>query len=161
MTKKATLDDFDFFYRLYMAPETNPFLLYEWMPKPDFEPVFEDLVGQGVLYIFESEGVPVGMFKLIRLQHRTSHIAYLGGLAIAPEQIGKGFGGAMMQAILDLGRELGLLRMELSTATSNVPAIRLYEKSGFVQEGVLRRYTHLQSEGRFLDEVMMSYLYEY
>jgi putative acetyltransferase len=35
----------------------------------------------------------------------------------------------------------------------------LYEKNGFVQEGVLRKFTHLVSEDRFMDEVMMSYLY--
>jgi putative acetyltransferase len=34
----------------------------------------------------------------------------------------------------------------------------LYEHAGFEKEGVLRKYTHLQSDDRFLDEVLMSYI---
>jgi putative acetyltransferase len=65
----------------------------------------------------------------------------------------------MMRAIIELGRQKGLLRIELSAAATNNRAIALYEKAGFEREGILRRYTHLKSEGRFLDEVLMSYLY--
>jgi len=35
----------------------------------------------------------------------------------------------------------------------------LYEKAGFVKEGVLKKYTWLKNENKFLDEVMMAYLY--
>lgn len=65
----------------------------------------------------------------------------------------------MMKEIIALGRAMGLLRIELSTATINEKAIGLYEKSGFQKEGVLRKYTFLKSENCFLDEVMLSYLF--
>jgi putative acetyltransferase len=64
----------------------------------------------------------------------------------------------MLEEILALGRERGLLRIELSTATINERAIRLYEKMGFEKEGILRKYTYLKSEDRFLDEVLMAVL---
>ncbi|MFN8355207.1 MAG: GNAT family protein [Spirosomataceae bacterium] len=160
MIKQATLQDFDYFYSLYMHPQVNPYLLYEPMNEESFRPIFEELLYQGVLYLFEAEGQVVGMFKLIHLKHRNSHIGYLGGVAIHPDFAGKGYGQQMMEAVLVLGKQIGLLRIELSTATTNDKAIKLYERVGFEQEGVLRNYTHLKSEGRFLDEVMMSYLYQ-
>lgn len=158
MISQATPTDFEFFYGLYMHPQVNPYLLYEFMDAAAFRPIYDELQQQGKLYLFHHEGTPVGMFKLVPNQHRASHIVYLGGLAIDPAQSGKGHGLAMLQAIVELCRKLGFLRVELSVATVNASAIRLYERAGFVQEGVLRQYTHLKSEGRFLDEIMMAYL---
>ena len=99
------------------------------------------------------------MFKLIPLHHRTKHINYIGGLAIHPDFAGKGFGSKMMAEIIDLGKQRGLKRLELSTATFNTKAIQLYEKHGFVFEGVMKNYTYLQAEERFIDEQLMAYLY--
>lgn len=158
MTRKATQNDFQFVYDLYMHPLANPHLLYENMDLEQFRPIYQDLLDDGVKYIFEENKSPVGMFKLIRLKYRCSHIAYIGGLAIHPDFSGKGFGKQMMQEIITLAKEMGILRLELSVGSENLPAQKLYEKLGFEKEGVLRKYTHLVSEGRFLDEVMMAYL---
>jgi L-phenylalanine/L-methionine N-acetyltransferase len=158
MTRKATQNDLQFVYDLYMHPQVNPYLLYENMDLEQFKPIYESLLNDEVKYIFEENGTSVGMFKLIRLKHRCSHIAYIGGLAIHPDFAGKGFGVKMMQEIIDLGKKMNLLRLELSVGSENFQAQKLYKRAGFVEEGVLRKYTHLVSEGRFLDEVMMSYL---
>ena len=99
------------------------------------------------------------MFKLIRQEHRDSHKAYLGGLAIHPSFAGKGYGLQMMNEIIALGKSMGILRMDLSVAVFNDKAIALYEKVGFNKEGVMKKFTHLKSEGRFIDEQLMSYLY--
>jgi L-phenylalanine/L-methionine N-acetyltransferase len=151
--------DFDYIYGLYMHSAINPFLLYEVMSEAAFLPIFNDLLHRKIVYIYSQDSKTVGMFKLVPLEYRTSHIAYLGGVAIDPMCGGQGYGYKMMQAIIALGKEKGLKRIELSTATINERAIRLYEKAGFQKEGVLRNYTFLKSENRFLDEVMMSYLY--
>ena len=157
--RPVTTADFDLIYHLYMHPQTNPYLLYEWMEKEQFKPIFEELLAKGIVYVYEEAGKTVGMFKLAPWGYRTDHIVYLGGLAIHPDCFGQGYGMKMTQAILDFAKSLGYLRVELSTAVTNEKAIRLYEKAGFEKEGVLRRYTHLKSEGVFLDEVMMSYLF--
>ncbi len=159
MIRKITKADFTFIYNLYMHPSTNPYLLYELMPSDAFEPIFESLLLQDIVYIFSVDGRDVGMFKLIPLLHRSDHINYLGGVAIAPSEAGKGHGSAMIKAIIDLGQQSGLKRIELSTATTNTKAIKLYEKHGFVFEGILRSYTHLKSEHRYIDEQLMSYIY--
>jgi L-phenylalanine/L-methionine N-acetyltransferase len=159
MIRKITAADFDFIYNLYMHPQVNPYLLYELMDKETFRPIYADLLSKDIIYIFNTEGVDVGMFKLIRYVHRSDHTAYLGGVAVHPDFAGRGYGQSMMSAIIDFGRTLGLLRIELSTAITNHVAMRVYEKAGFVQEGVMQRYTHLKRENRFVDEVLMAYLY--
>lgn len=159
MTRQATPKDFDFFYDLYMHPDVNPFLLYERMDHSSFTPIFNELLADNVLYVFEMENKPAGMFKFIHLKHRNSHMAYLGGFAIDPAQGGKGHGASMMKEIIELGKSKDLVRIELSTAVTNTRAIALYEKCGFKKEGVLEKYTHLKSENKFVDEVMMAYLF--
>jgi putative acetyltransferase len=163
MIRSANKDDFDFIYRLYMHPEVNPFLLYELMDTDNFRPIFEELLADGVLYVFstseDDHTSPTGMFKLIQLKHRTSHIAYLGGVAIDPVFAGKGHGVRMMQEIIALAESKGVKRLELSTGVHNLRAAALYEKCGFAREGILRHFTYLKKEERYIDEVLMSYLF--
>lgn len=142
-----------------MHPKVNPFLLYEQMDTNDFLPIFNELLAKNIIYIFNADGNDAGMFKLIRQEHRDSHKAYLGGLAIHPSSAGKGYGLQMMNEIIELGKSMGILRMDLSVAVFNDKAIALYEKVGFNKEGVMKKFTHLKSEGRFIDEQLMSYLY--
>lgn len=158
MIRKITGRDFDFIYELYMHPQVNPYLLYDPMTVHEFKAVFADLLDRNIVHIFEHDGTASGMFKLVPLTYRTSHIAYLGGVAIHPSFGGKGLGFAMLQEILSYAKELGFLRVELSATITNEKAIRLYEKAGFEKEGILRKYSRLKNEDMFLDEVMMSWL---
>ncbi len=159
MTRNITNKDFDFIYQLYMHPLVNPYLLYELMPPEAFKPIFDDLLYKNEVYIFSDKNVSVGMFKLISLQHRSSHINYLGGLAIHPDFAGKGYGKKMFSAILKIGQSRNLKRIELSVATTNINAIKLYEKMGFEAEGILKKYTYLKAENKYIDELYMAYLF--
>lgn len=159
MIRKAATKDIEFFYYLYMHPQVNPFLLYERMEMGEFIPIFNELLDKGVLYLFLHEDVPAGMFKLVPQQYRNSHIVYLGGLAIDPLRAGKGLGFTMMEAIKEHAKAGGFKRIELSVAAINEKAINLYLKTGFEKEGLLRNFTFLKSENKFLDEVMMAYLF--
>lgn len=159
MIRPAGIPDFKFIYSLYMHRDINPFLLYEPMDEETFRPIFVNLVEQGVIYLFIVENaVPVGMFKLVRLNHRTDHIAYLGGVAIDPAQSNKGFAKLMMREIIDMAKGSGLRRIELSVAVHNTKAIHLYEQSGFEKEGILRKYSHLKQKDEYWDEFLMSRL---
>jgi L-phenylalanine/L-methionine N-acetyltransferase len=154
---KAT--DFDFIFNTYMHEATNPYLLYKKMSKEEFKPIFDDLVLQNIIFIFFENDKDIGMFKLIPFLHRTSHSNYLGGLAINQAFFGQGYGSKMLKEIIELGKIRNLKRIELSTATFNDKAIKLYEKHGFVAEGVLRSYTYYEAEDRYIDEQVMSFLY--
>jgi len=160
MIRRAKHDDLDFIYGLYMHPQINPLLLYEMMDKESFKPIFEDLISKNVKYVYEEDDKSIGMFKLIPLTYRCSHIAYLGGVAIDTNYSGKGYGSKMIKEIIGYAKQEGFLRVELSASVENTKALHLYEKCGFVKEGILRKYGHLTTENRFVDEVMMSWLAE-
>ena len=132
MIRKATSDDFDFIYELYMHQQINPFLLYEETDKKSFQPIFDELRTQGVLYVYGDDSIPIGMCKLVPQLYRNSHIVYLGGVAVHPFFAGKGEGIKMMQEIIEHAKQNHFLRIELSVASINEKAIRLYEKVGFV-----------------------------
>ena len=159
MVRKALQEDFDFIYELHIIPEVNRFLFYEIMEAEEFKVIFNELLGQGILYVYEEEGVSKGMFKLTPKQHRCSHIIFLGGVAVHPSFSGKGCGQRMINEILSLGKEQGFLRMELGVSTINARAIHLYEKAGFKREGLFKKYIWLKSENIFLDDILMAYLY--
>ncbi len=146
-------------FYLYMHPQVNPFLLYEPMTADNFLTVFNDLEKKGVLYIFEDQQESIGMIKLVPQHYRNTHIVYLGGIAIDPEQTGKGHGLQMMEEIKGFAKKNGFLRIELTVATTNEKAIQLYLKAGFHHEGVLKKYTYLKSKDHFVDEAVMAYLF--
>jgi putative acetyltransferase len=160
MIRKATQHDFDFIFDLHMHPQVNRFLFYEPMSSAEFKPIFNELLERDVLFVYEEEGTLTGMFKLVTHQHRCSHISVLGGVAIHPSFSGKGVGQQMLKQIILLGKERGILRLELGVSAINTKAIHLYEKAGFEKEGLLKKYIYLKNENLFLDDVLMAYLYE-
>lgn len=85
---------------------------------------------------------------------RRRHAGSLG-MAIRDDWHGKRVGSALMQAVTELADHwLNLTRLELEVYTDNAPAIRLYEKFGFVREG-----THAQNafrDGVFVDAYAMA-----
>ena len=159
MLRKATLNDLDFIYELYMHPDINPSLMYEPTDIESFKPIYNDLLEKDIKYVYEHNSVAAGMCKLAPLTYRSSHVVYLGGVGIQPGFTGKGHGAKMMREIIDICRQAGYKRIELSVAVENEKAFRLYEKVGFEKEGILRNYTFLQKENRYFDETLMSYLY--
>jgi L-phenylalanine/L-methionine N-acetyltransferase len=86
-------------------------------------------------------------------------IMYLGGFAVDPAEAGKNYGYKMLQDILLFAKAHHILRIELSTSAENTKAINLYKKAGFTEEGIFKKYTHLKSENRFIDEVVLSYIF--
>ena len=70
---------------------------------------------------------------------------------------GKGYAKLATEIILNYGFEvLKLHRIFLSVMADNIPAIKVYEKSGFIHEGVLRE-DYLRNDG-YVDIVLMAIL---
>ena len=77
------------------------------------------------------------------------------GMAVRDDWHGKGAGTALMGAAVDLADKwLNLMRLELDVYTDNEPAIRLYQKFGFVIEGTLVNYAY--RDGQFVDTYTMA-----
>ena len=70
---------------------------------------------------------------------------------------GKGYGAEAAQLVLNFAfNELNLRRVQLTVFSYNERAIALYEKLGFVREGVYRQY--LQRDGRTYDMILYGLL---
>ena len=77
---------------------------------------------------------------------RRKHVGQLG-MAVRDDFQGKGVGTALMQAAVDMADYwLDLLRLELGVFVDNEPAVRLYQRFGFVIEGTLTRYAFRAGE---------------
>jgi len=78
-------------------------------------------------------------------------------MGVHDEWQGKGIGTALMRAGVDLADKwLNLTRLELKVYTDNEPAVRLYERFGFVHEGTLQQYAF--RDGRYVDAYLMARL---
>ena len=67
---------------------------------------------------------------------------------------GKGLGTFLTKTILEEGRRKGFHRISLQVVADNVPAIKAYEKAGFVLEGRLRD-AFLDDDGKYHDQLVM------
>ena len=79
------------------------------------------------------------------------------GMAVAREWRGRGVGSALLAAAIEWARERGLHKLSLGVFAHNAPAIALYRKFGFVEEG--RRLKHYRrASGELWDAVDMGLL---
>ena len=86
-----------------------------------------------------------------------AHAGHLG-MGIIPPYRGQGLGRRLIEATLQAAREAGLERVELSVHADNSRAIALYEKVGFVREGLARRSVRI--DGCYKDAIHMAIIYQ-
>ncbi|MCD8326136.1 MAG: ribosomal protein S18-alanine N-acetyltransferase [Lachnospiraceae bacterium] len=102
----------------------------------------EMLEREDTLYLTAvSEGKIAGMCGLLIGPYE----AELFNVAVAPDLQGKGIAGRMLPELLRRGFERGVREFTLEVRASNRVAIHLYEKNGFVAEGV-RPHFYLNPE---------------
>lgn len=75
---------------------------------------------------------------------------HISNLAVDPKWRGLGIGRALLRALLDWGRRLGLEEAWLEVRESNQAALGLYESMGFVVTGTRKSYYRKPSEDALL-----------
>jgi RimJ/RimL family protein N-acetyltransferase len=75
------------------------------------------------------------------------------GMGLIPEYRGQGLGSQLLSSVLKRSTQFGLEKVELKVYTSNTPAIALYKRFGFEQEGLIRKYRKL--DGQYFDSLFM------
>ena len=60
----------------------------------------------------------------------------IDNVAVLPEYRNKGIASALISELLKAGRDRGIEEFTLEVRVSNDPAIRVYEKAGFLSEGI-------------------------
>lgn len=81
------------------------------------------------------------------------HVATLG-MHVVRSHRGRGVGSALMAEALRWARAFGIERIELTVYPHNGPAIALYRRFGFVEEGRLVR--HAKKSYGYEDEILMA-----
>jgi ribosomal protein S18 acetylase RimI-like enzyme len=82
------------------------------------------------------------------------HVLMLHGLAVDPAWQGRGLARRLVVAAVEEARARGARRLRLRVLGHNPAALRVYEASGFVVEGVLRE--EFRIDGRYVDDVLMA-----
>jgi putative acetyltransferase len=108
--------------------------MYFVLEEPDRE-VFNDpqakILGPGgQIFFVLKDGEVQGTCAVIRYGTAECEIAKM---AVAPAARGRGFGDLLMEAAIDFARAAGAERVIIVSNTVLEPAIRLYQKHGFVR----------------------------
>ena len=105
-----------------------------------------------VYYVIANETV-VGWCDVFPEENpRQNHRGGLGMGLLHPYR-GKGLGSKLLESELSQARQFGLEKVELNVYTTNKPAIALYKKFDFEQEGLIRKYRKL--DGTYFDCLAM------
>lgn len=161
--RRSSVADAEGFARMLSNPEVYPQLLQ--MPFGSAEHWRARLAENAVpgkpdlLLVAVSEaGDVVGGAGLhpVGASPRRRHAMTLG-MQVQPEWQRQGVGTALMRALVDYADHwLGLLRLELEVYADNHKAQALYQRFGFVEEGMHR--CHALRDGVYVDSLSMARL---
>ncbi len=133
-----------------------------YLGKEDFKEIIEnDSTAANHLFLVAEteEGKLAGFCRcegstLKRLSHKVEF-----GICILKEYWGYGIGKSLMQETLAWADSNNIKKITLNVLETNEKAITLYQKSGFLVEGILRN-DKLLSDGKYYNTVVMGRLKE-
>ena len=114
---------------------------------------FEDSETDALL-VAEDEGAIVGFLACLGAPQRRTRHRFNVVIGVAKSHWGQGVGAGLMRLMDEWAKEKDRKKAELTVVASNERAIRLYEKNGFVREGL--RKNGLFIDGQFVDELYMA-----
>ena len=157
--RRAEPDDCGDIYEMFKCPKVFAGTLQ--LPHPSREQWRQRLAHttEGIYHLVAVvDNKVVGLLGLETFPNkpRRSHVGTFG-ISVHDEWQGKGIGGALMQACLDLADNwLNLTRLELEVYADNESALHLYQRFGFEVEGTLRQ--HAFRDGQYVDSIVMGRL---
>jgi len=160
VVRRARATDFEAVYSLYMDSGNNPYLIFDPMSPEDFRPVFEELMNDRELHVYEEGGMIVGALTVARGTLRMSHVATLGTIAVHHDSHGTGVGAAFLSQVLAQLASEGIHRVELTVDVDNPGAIAFYEGLGFCREGLMHDYVKRDGQDGYVDNFMMATVLE-
>ena len=116
---------------------------------------FSAALAEGAVWGAFDGDEPVAMAGLQRavganLEHRATIVS----VYVSPRARGMGAGRALLGAMIDYGRALGIEIFELSVGDFNAPALKLYEGLGFRKTGFLKNATKIAPD--YTHEIQMA-----
>jgi ribosomal-protein-alanine N-acetyltransferase len=89
------------------------------------------------IYVLRTADCPVAAFCAF---WRVDDQIHINNLAVQPDLRGQGLASRLLADVMAELAAAGATRATLEVRRSNVPALRLYAKAGFVEAGVRRNY---------------------
>ncbi len=106
--------------------------------------------GPALLVAVDAGGAVVGYLNLDRRPYGVANLA----MFVAAAWRGRGVGSTLVDAAIAVARAAGAHKVALQVWPNNGPALSLYAKFGFVEEGRLRRH-YRRRDGSLWDAVVM------
>ena len=127
-----------------------------YVPTPQWEKVLHTPLEclDHLLLIPEMEGQVIGWCRIFPnlCAPKTRHTAEVGTGLLQPfREIG--IGTDLMECAIEWSRGQGLEKLTVSTFSTNLRAINLFKKVGFITTGVRRQQYRI--DGNYVDEVLM------
>jgi ribosomal protein S18 acetylase RimI-like enzyme len=125
-------------------------------PPPPGTPFFGEGAAPADFLVAEYDGVVAGYVRLAEgfgiPAHR--HVLVIGGLAVDPDRQRLGIARRLVDGAVAEARRRGARKLTLRVLGHNTGARRVYERCGFVVEGVLR--AEFRIDGEDMDDVLMA-----
>ncbi|UCZ55275.1 GNAT family N-acetyltransferase [Bacillus shivajii] len=119
----------------------------------------QEMIEKDNMYVaVDIGGHVVGIARLIRGDLKMKRHTALFRTWLSKDAQGKGLGKKIMEYTLEWGRIHQLHKICLTVFAENKVAKQLYERYGFVTEGVQREQIYI--DGKYDDEIFMAYFYE-
>jgi RimJ/RimL family protein N-acetyltransferase len=162
LVRRATEGDIDFLAELASHEEVEPFMAA--ISARDRDELAEEVrrsqedPGHHGRLVIEVEGEPAGSLAF-SVVNRRSRIANLHAIMLHPDYRGRGLGVAATNLIVrHLVFDLDYHRVELEVYGFNERGLGLFERAGFVREGVRRRA--YDRHGSWVDGVLFGIVRE-
>jgi ribosomal protein S18 acetylase RimI-like enzyme len=107
-------------------------------------------------YVAIHKATVIGWCDISSLNRPVFAHAGVLGMGVLSEFRGFGIGKALIAAAIARAKEIGLTRIELTVREENHRAIALYEKVGFVVEGIKKQSTLI--DGNYSNDLCMALL---
>ncbi|WP_336823403.1 GNAT family N-acetyltransferase [Sporosarcina sp. USHLN248] len=118
---------------------------------------YETRFGMDDSYTFGAlqDGCLVGSVTLLREQvKKLSHRVNIVAMYVKPEYRGVGIAAALMEKAIQAARQIDEVeQIHLTVVTTNVPAVKMYEKNEFTTYGTVKR--SLKLGPNYVDELLM------
>lgn len=123
-----------------------------------YEEFLNDERGCNLVAIYESKIIGTGHIEYCGNKKRALHKCEVD-LGILKDYWGLGIGGKIMQTLIDVARKANFEQVELSVASKNERAIKMYESFGFEKFGIMPRAMKYE-DGTYADFVIMVKFFE-
>ncbi len=143
-------------YATRLFAENLPGLYRRPAPSLEDELAFIDAHSSpnSVLLAAEVEGRIIGLAALLGRAHpQEAHVGVVG-LSVDREFRGQGLGTLLLESMFEWATPHGITRVEIEAWANNPGAVRLYERSGFVREGI--RHNAVEVDGALVDSVCLA-----